>query len=460
MPSHDDENLLLLGTTDQVDGLNARFYNRFPFPWQPMKLDALADPDFETIMLNQDLGDWQHRTMPAEAEIWVAGCGTNQAVITALRFPKARILGSDISDRALEVCAKTAHELGIENLELRQESINAAGYQRRFDYVLCTGVIHHNARPELTLGRIATALKPTGILELMVHNRYSRAAPAALQKAIRVLSAGGAEPDFEQEFALAARLRDHFPAQNLLAALLDRSRDWAPELFADTVLQPLDHSFTVRSLGELAAACGLELLLPCINQYDRTARGIAWNLDFGEPELQRRYDELDDPQRWWVSELLLFEAGPALLWFYLRPESQKPRRSERQICADFLDGVFVRCATGQRSFLRGADSCYRPAPNSARLEYPTPHRDPDARRVLDLIDGEMPMRAIFERLGIGSDFHTANDLRMRLTTAAYPYLRAAPSGDEAAALGDIGVSPAGFQRRRRELLQRIKDRSG
>jgi hypothetical protein len=54
----DDENLILATSTESVDDLNAQFYGRFPYPWRPLKLDRLSDPAFETIMLNQDLGNW------------------------------------------------------------------------------------------------------------------------------------------------------------------------------------------------------------------------------------------------------------------------------------------------------------------------------------------------------------------------------------------------------------------
>ena len=64
----DEDNLVLASSTDYVDDLNAQFYGRFPYPWRPAQFNYLLDPDFETVMLNQDLGDWQHRTIPTGAE--------------------------------------------------------------------------------------------------------------------------------------------------------------------------------------------------------------------------------------------------------------------------------------------------------------------------------------------------------------------------------------------------------
>jgi len=459
MSSHDDENLLLLGSIDEVDSLNARFYDRFPFPWRPMKFDVLDDPDFERVQLNQDLGDWHHRTVPPRPEIWVAGCGTNQAAITALRFPRARVLGSDVSEKALELCSKTVDDLGLENLELVRESINTVDYHERFDVVICTGVIHHNARPELTLERLAAALKPGGVLELMVSNRYARAPHSALQKVIRGLAGTRGEPDFERELEIARGLRDHLPAQNSLAELLERSRDWSEELFADTVLQPIDRSYSVESLSELAASCGLELLTPCINQYDRTAGGIVWNLDFSDAELQRRYDALDDLERWQLSELLLFESGPVLLWFYLgKKDPERPRRGEKEICETFLDTVFERAETEQRSFVRTDDGGYRRTPPEAAIAHPPKHHDDRARRVLESVDGRTPMRRLVEKLGIELDFHTANDLRIHLASSAYPYLRSVVESRSRKPGQKPAKAARDFKKRRRKMLEKMKSR--
>src|SRR5215467_15104687 len=166
--TYDDDNLILTRSNVSVDQINAVFYNKFPYPWQAHKFDYLQDPYFETRLLNQDVGSWNFRVVPKCPRIWVAGCGTNQALITALKFPKAAILGTDLSTSSLEHCTETARALGICNLVLKQESINQSAYKERFDYIISTGVIHHNAFPEDTLRKLAAAMKPYGILELMV----------------------------------------------------------------------------------------------------------------------------------------------------------------------------------------------------------------------------------------------------------------------------------------------------
>jgi SAM-dependent methyltransferase len=435
----DEHNLLLVESIDSVDAINASFYGRFPYPWTAAKFDYLHDPDFHADMLNQEIGDWGHARFPRGARVWVAGCGTNQAVFTALRFPRASVVGSDVSSTSLDICAATARELGIGNLELRQESLNHVDYREQFDYVLCTGVIHHNADPRASLERLSAALKPGGVMELMIYNRFHWIIPVAFQQAIRTLASGAGGDDFDGEMSLARRIIRAAPQSFLLRSYLARYGGGVPEaMIADELLQPVLYSYTVESLQEMAAACNLELLLPCLNQFDRETGNYPWNLTFDDPVLKEIYESLPDARRWQVTNLLLLERSP-MLWFYLqRADSGRPPKTEREVCEGFLDAVFARAATTQSNFIRTEGGPFELSPNV--VPYPPPPPDALTRRIVDAVDGRTPMRAIFARLGLETTFHAANEARLKLTTPAFPYLRAVgPAGEGGADIDLTGV---------------------
>jgi SAM-dependent methyltransferase len=418
----DEDNLVLAESTGYVDELNAQFYGRFPYPWRPAEFNYLLDPDFETVMLNQDLGDWQHRTIPRQPKIWVAGCGTNQAVWTALRFPNAKVLGSDLSRQSLEVAGRSARELKLINLELRNESINQVDYVEQFDYVICTGVIHHNAEPQAALKKLAGTLKPNGILELMVYNRCHRIITTAFQTAIRTLSGNKSASGFELELTLVKRMIESFPIQNAVSMLLHEHKDSPEAALADDLLQPVEQSYTVESLNSMANDCDLEILTPCINRYDRARRTFSWNMEFGDTLVQEYFDVLPDISRWQVANLLLLDKSP-LLWFYLqRGDSGRARKSEREICEEFLDTTFIRSSTQQGRYIPGADGVYEPL--SGTVEFPRTPSNQVMRRIVDLADGVTSMRQIFRRLDIEPAFQKVNQARVELTTSTSPYLRA------------------------------------
>jgi SAM-dependent methyltransferase len=420
MQRGDEENLSLATTAEHVDKLNKAFYERYPFPWPAMKFDYLTDPALETILLNQSLGDWQHNTVPINANIWVAGCGTNQAIVTALKFPQATILGSDISVGSLNECSRIAEEIGITNLEVKAESINEISYQNKFDYILCTGVIHHMADPQAALLKLAAALKPTGILELMVHNRFHRINLATLQKAVRILKNSRGIGDFAEELIIAKEILGQKSLGHPLSKFYEQLKDLPEPLVADGLIQPVEHSYTVESLNEMANQCGLELMIPCPNAMDKM-NAASWYIEFDLPQLQKLYDALPDQARWQVTNLLLLEKSPAL-WFYLqRKDSGRPRKSEKQICEEFLQANPAPISTTQRSYVQGADGSYMLSPEEN--PFPVNPAEDLLRDIIQEMNGRVSMKNILSKRGISSTPSSIGKLRSSLTTTMYPYAK-------------------------------------
>ncbi|MDC0669964.1 amino acid adenylation domain-containing protein [Nannocystis radixulma] len=415
----DEENLARGGSISGVDEMVGSFYSRYPWPWNSTRFDALEDLEFERVMLSQEFGDYDHAVLSAASEIWVAGCGTNQALLTALRFPRARVLGTDLSTRSLEICAATAAELGVTNLELRLESINDADHSERFDHVICTGVIHHTYEPAHALARLQRALRPAGVLELLVYNRFHRTITSAFQKAVGIMTRGLSSADL----AVARRIVAGFALDNTMSRFISRHRDWEETDFADLLINPIEHSYTVDSLAEMAAGCGLELVRPCISLYARfRAENIFWEMRFSDPEVQRVYDELPDLDRWRVSNLLMHEKSP-MLWFYLqRTDSPRPRLDERALGEAFLATRFTQARTRQRSHIRGPDGRFRASERA--IDFPTGAPEASLRPLYERCDGSRTMAEVFAELGRGTGFASVQQARLMLTIPAFPYLRA------------------------------------
>jgi SAM-dependent methyltransferase len=350
----------------------------------------------------------------------VAGCGTNQALITALRFPAATVIGSDLSSKSLDLCASVAAELAIPNLSLKQESINQADYESEYDYVICTGVIHHNARPETALAKLASALKPGGVLELMVYNRFHRITTSAFQKAIRILSDNPAAVDFDLDMSVAQKVLKAFPAQNLIAAYFKDYWEGDGSAYADALINPVEHTYTVESLEEMADMCGLEFLLPAVSLHDKFANRMSWNMQFGDDGLQKDYEALPDSRRWQVTNLLLFEQSP-MLWFYLqRKDSDRTRKTEAQVGEEFLDTTFAKASAMQKNFILEEAGIYKESAEA--VKYPRAVVDNSVKPFFDLVDGKKTMREIFRELSIRPTLLKTEHVRTRLTTPAFPYL--------------------------------------
>lgn len=420
--SNEGDNLILDRDLESIDSANKSFYSRFPYPWPPMTFPRLEDSDFEAVMLNQSVGDFTHRTIPSDGRIWVAGCGTNQAVYTALRFPRATILGSDLSPASLEISSQNAKTLGITNLKLREESINQVRYDEEFDYILCTGVIHHNANPARPLANITRALRKSGVLELMVYNRFHRIFTAALQKAVRLVARfDGATPTYEDQLKLAKAFIASEPLASRVA--LNSFRDSHESYAADALIQPVEHSYTIDSLNALVNSCGLCFILPCHNQFD-VANNRLWTMRFSTSDLQKRIDLLPDIVRWEIVNSLLLDAAP-MLWFFLRHrENSTDGRFEARTNEDFLDRRFTRASTTLRNYVRQSTELNYKL--SARaVPYPQAHFNDLIRDAVNRSDGNQTMRQLLDQMAVDtSDQKTVTDIRVQTTTSQWPYLRA------------------------------------
>lgn len=201
-----------------------------------------------------------------------------------------------------------------------------------------------------------------------------------------------------------------------------RHRDTPESAIADLCLQPVERSYTVESLGELLAEHGFEYCVPCVNQFDKASGQFLWNLSFQDDALRHRYESLSDPVRWQVTNLLLLERSP-MLWFYVqRTDSGRPRRSEQQLCHEFLERRFDRVQATKAVYVGGARRPYSTSGKSQ--DYPPAHSDPKCISVIEEIE-DAPGRSIgdvFAELGIRPDFANVNRLRLMLTTCAFPYL--------------------------------------
>ncbi|MBI1775730.1 MAG: methyltransferase domain-containing protein [Proteobacteria bacterium] len=108
--------------------------------------------------------------------VLIAGCGTGRQLIeTACLFPKARVVGIDLSLKSLGYAKRKAIEAGIANIELMQaDLLDLKGSGKRFDIIMCSGVLHHMAAPLKGLSILRTLMKPSGLIYIGLYSRIAR----------------------------------------------------------------------------------------------------------------------------------------------------------------------------------------------------------------------------------------------------------------------------------------------
>ena len=258
----------------------------------------------------------------------------------------------------------------------------------------------------------------------MVYNRFHWTVPAAFQKAIRLLGSSSSAANFESELVIAKAIIGELPQETLIGIVSDY-RNFSDAMLADELLQPVLHSYTVESLADLVASCDLEIILPCLNQFDKAEQKYSWNIEFQNPILKEIYESLPDLSRWQVTNLLLRERSPQL-WFYVqRTDSPRRRKSEKEVCEEFLNTIFAPARTTQSSFLRKSDGSYRLLPKS--ISFPVLPENASVKKIVDAVDGQRTMKEIFQALGRDITL-PVSEARVMLATSAFPYLKAVTNG--------------------------------
>ena len=243
--------------SDAADEVRA-FYERHPYPAPIGNLDRHRDlyrnPDRRRAL---SLLLWPTEKPRANREILVAGCGTSQAAIHALREPDARVTAIDISETSLRYTRDLQKKYDLRNLDLHRLAIEEIGeLGRTFDQIVCTGVLHHLPDPDLGLRSLRNVLAPHGAMHLMVYAAYGRAGIYMMQEYCRLLGVAATETELRD---LGSTI-DALSADHPIAGVARRAKDFTyPDALADALLHPQDRAYTVPQLYAWLERCGLSL---------------------------------------------------------------------------------------------------------------------------------------------------------------------------------------------------------
>ncbi len=215
--------------------------------------------------------------------VLVAGCGTGFEPIDMARMdPSLAITAMDLSRASLAHGMRVAEDLGLTRVQFVQGDILALDKVRaRFDVVTSTGVLHHMARPEDGLARLAGVLRPGGVVRLGLYSERARAVVRAAHQLIRARGWTPVEADIRAFRAHVLALPDGEP----LAALKESADFYSLSGCRDLVFHVQEHRYTPPQLGELIEGAGLRLVgfeaSPEARAAFAAAFGSADTLDLG-----------------------------------------------------------------------------------------------------------------------------------------------------------------------------------
>ncbi|OBG79751.1 methyltransferase domain-containing protein [Mycobacterium sp. E3305] len=237
------------------DGVSSQ-YDRWEYPPPITDLAAWTKAHwdwFDPFWAHRVL--WPNREYVPDLDILIAGCGTFQAALFAFMNRAARVVGIDVSRKALEHERYLKDKHGLDNLELHLLPIEeVATLSRDFDLIVSSGVLHHMADPLTGLKALGGCLRAEGALCVMLYAKYGRIGVEMLESAFRDLGLGQDDASVHMvKEALAVLPADH-PVRPYLKGTRDLVSDGA---LVDTFLHSRQRSYTVAECLDLVGAAGL-----------------------------------------------------------------------------------------------------------------------------------------------------------------------------------------------------------
>ncbi len=197
----------------------------------------------------------------------VAGGGTGDAcIMLAQQLADRRCPGDvvylDLSTASRQICEARAKARGLRNIQFVTGSLLDLPQMNigQFDYIDCTGVLHHLPEPDVGMRALASVLQPDGGIGVMLYGEYGRSGVYPLQEMLRTLAP--LSMAIEDRLAMAKRLIRFLPTTNLFRRnpyLNDHVTGGDAGLY-DLLLHSCDRAFTVPDIGKMAAAAGLRVV--------------------------------------------------------------------------------------------------------------------------------------------------------------------------------------------------------
>jgi SAM-dependent methyltransferase len=224
-------------------------YGRWPYPvWQRANAFALRSLRTALAACGPDAP-----VLPDRPNILIAGCGTGrEAMMIARMAPDAMVTAIELSETSLAVAR--ARCAGQANLRfLRHDLYAVAELGQRFDYIACSGVLHHLPDPEAGWAALVEVLAPGGAMNVALYSKIARLPVAATRQRLGALMDEAVSDDLIRE----ARRR-------LIAApvpSVTESRDFFSTAGVhDLLFHVHEDCFDVPRIARAIDALGLRLL--------------------------------------------------------------------------------------------------------------------------------------------------------------------------------------------------------
>lgn len=201
--------------------------------------------------------------------VLVAGGGTGDAAIAwgelLLEKENSEVVYLDMSSKSMSIAQERAKIRKLDNITWVQDSLlNVKELDiGDFDFIDCSGVLHHLPDPDAGLKALKSVLNPNGSIAIMVYGKYGRSAIYIIQELMRMVN--GDEQDPHKKIKNTKKILQNLPSHNLFN-ILQGLKVWN---YGDTkydagifdlFLHTQDRSYTILEVHDWLERCELKMV--------------------------------------------------------------------------------------------------------------------------------------------------------------------------------------------------------
>ena len=252
---------------DTVEDIVNKHYEQYPYPERnPEDETRRLLPTVANFLAKINFYCFEGRSQFQNFRVLVAGAGTGDAIIflaEQLRNKNAEIVYLDLSSVSMDIARRRAQVRGLNNITWLQHSLLDIPKLDlgKFDYINCSGVLHHLEDPEAGLKALVSALGEDGAMSIMVYGKYGRTGVYQMQELLRLINDN--ESNSGVKINNARKVLEELPSTNWFRRGVDiygepqNIRDI--ELY-DLLLHAQDRAYTVPELHDFIRSSGLNFV--------------------------------------------------------------------------------------------------------------------------------------------------------------------------------------------------------
>jgi len=193
-------------------------YLSYPFPNSGEDINFYLHADWFINILSffEEIAPKNKRSFLEDSNVLEAGCGTGPTICKiAQLYPSCNALGVDLSTESLKIAQNMKNKHNLSNLHFKEANILEMDLGKKFDVIICIGVLHHVFNMELGLKQLKNHLNAGGYIMLWLYGKHGRYYLNLHQQLFKILFSKVSS--FEEKILLAKAFLIHAKREHIVS---------------------------------------------------------------------------------------------------------------------------------------------------------------------------------------------------------------------------------------------------